>query len=248
MTPSELYKQKIIGCRSKLLQSYLSDSIVEEAVNAIDYETIHENLHFLKFGIWHYIPRNWFTDPSIYPDMVFTDFGRGIAIGEEKHIVEKILTNDDVKRVTLDTLNYENIVEAVNSLVSEVQRPLSTLHFSLFVPIEYMVAMYTDWMRDPRIRIRFLGRNELVANHLRMKLFWSSKYVDYDEFIILEKSLCRWIAKPNVNNRLEVEIRESNKPGKMEVKAQTVFNFTILDPEKITVLLPTQPPPEPIPF
>lgn len=240
-----LNRQKIDRCREVLLKCYFDESIIEEVTRTIDYhDTIHRSLNYLKFGVWQYVPKKWFTDPSIYPDMVFSDFGRGIALGEEKHIVETILANDNTKRLTLDITNYESIMEAFSDLASEIQRPFSTLHFILLAPIDYMVAMYTDWMRDSRIPVRLVGRDELLAGRFRMRILWSSKYIDYNEFIILEQALCRWIAKPNVSNRLEVEIRESDKPGKMEVKAQTVFNFALLDPQKIRVLRPTQPPPE----
>lgn len=240
MNSLELDREKIIRCRNGLLENYFNASIVEQAINAIDYdETIHRNLDFQKFLRWHYIPKEWFTDPSIYPDLVFSDIARGIAIGEEEYIVEQILANSEVKRTTLDTVNYADLRNAFNDLVLEVERPISTLQFTLFAPIEYFVTMHIDWAREHHILIR---PDQLILNGFRVRPFWSSKYVDYDEFIILEKSFCRWIAKPSVDNRLEADIREIEKPGKMELKAQTVFNFTILDSKKIRVLRSTQPP------
>jgi hypothetical protein len=239
MNSLELDREKISHCRNKLMESYFGSSIVQNATDAIDYdESIHRNLDFLKFGSWHYIPRNWFTDRSIYPDLVFMDIGRGIALGEEKHIVETISANDKVKRIAVESINYSNIVEAASDLVSEVQRSFLPLQLILFAPIQYFVPMYTDWRREHRFEMR---PSELIVDGFRFKLFWSSKYIDYADFIVSEKSLCRWIAKPNVVRRLEVEIRESEKPGEMELKAQTVFNFTIRDPEKIRVLRSTQP-------
>jgi hypothetical protein len=240
MRSLELDEEKITQCRNKLLESYFGGSVVERAVGTIDYsETVHANLDFLYLGRWIYIPRNWFTDPSIYPDLVFSDIGRGIAMGEEKYIVDKILANDNVSKITLDTIGYDNIVDAVNSLVLEMPRPLSTLQLTLFSPIKYFVTMHIDWAREHGMTIR---PNELIIDGYRIRPFWSSKYIDYDEFIVSERSLCRWIAKPTVENRLEVEIIESDKMGEMELKAQTVLNFAILDPEKIRVLRSAQHP------
>ena len=241
MRSLELDVEKINNCKNILLENYFNTSIVEQAVDTLDYnEAIHRDLNFLKFGKWYYIPKKWFTDPSIYPDLVFSGIGRGIAIGEKKHIVEKILANDNVNRITLGAINYGNIREIVHGLVSEMEMPLSNLQFILFAPIEYFVAMHIDWAREQHQTLIWEG--ELIVDNFRVKLFWSNKYVDYKEFVISEKSLCGWIARPNVNSRLEVEIRESDRPENMELKAQTAFNFTIRDPKKIRVLQPTQPP------
>lgn len=233
---------KINRCVSKLKESYLDTSIIERAVNTIDYDwNTHADLDFLRLGRWHYIPRAWFADPTVHPDTVFSDIGRGIAIGEEKHIVEKILANDAVSKVSVDTVDYRTIMDSARDLVAQMERPFSDLHFSLFVPIDYMVAIYTDWIKDPSVRIRFVGRDELIFNRLTMKIFWSSKYIDYSDFILLERSLCRWIAKPNIANRLNVEITDSGKLGKMELRARTEFSFTIRNPDRIKVLSPSHP-------
>jgi len=239
MSSPELDREKITRARNRLVEAYYGASIVERAVEAIDYNDItHSDLDFLALGRWLYIPKSWFTDPSYYPDYFFSQVAEGIVIGEEKQIVEKILANNEVKRTTLDAIDYRNIAEIINDFVRESNRPSSVLQFSMFAPIKYYVAMHTDWVRENSVRIEL---NRLFINGFTVNLFWSSKYVDYDGFIIFERSLCRWIAKPSMDNRLEVEVRESEKPEKMELKAQTLYHFTILDPERIQVLYSTQP-------
>lgn len=234
---STLDEEKVARCRNELLQSYIQASIIEHAAETIDYnEAVHEDLDFLQIGRWLYIPRVWFTDPSTHPDLVFNEIGRGIAFGEKRHIVDTILANEKLKRKKVETVSYPDILEAIKDLISEIGRNMLSLQLVLFAPIEYFVTIHIDWVREHRIRIR---PDALIIGGFRVKPFWSNKYIDYKDFIILERSLCRWIAKPNVNSRLEVEIIEGEKPGKMELKAQTVFNFTILDPEKIRVLHPT---------
>ena len=169
--------------------------------------------------------------------------GRSIGIGEEKHIVEKILADDSVDKVSVDVVDYRAIMNSASDLVVQMGRPVSDLHFALFIPIDYMVTIYTEWTRDSAVSLRFVGRDELILNRFSMKLFWSNKYIDYNDFILLERSLCRWIAKPSITNRLNVEITESGKLGKVELRAQTEFSFTIRNPEKIRVLSPSQPSP-----
>lgn len=223
------------------MESYLTTSIVEKAVETIDYnEVSHRDLDFLYLGKWHYIPKKWFADPSYYPDLFFDEVGRGIAVGEEKHIVDKLLANGEVQRISLDTINYGVIRDAFHQLATELERPHPTLRFVLFAPIEYYVKMHTDWAREQQ-RLLMVDRR-LVVDSFRVNVFWSSRYIDYKEFVVSERSLCHWIAKPNVRNRLEVRIAESEKPESMELKAQTIFRFALHEPQKIRVLTPTHSP------
>jgi len=224
MNLTELDQGKIARCKNGLLERYYENSIVEKVVDAIDFnEAVHANLDFSKFVRWHLIPRDWFTDPSIYPDMVFSSIGRGIAIGEEKYIVNTILASNNTERTELETVTCNDVVEAVTSLVSRIGKPISSLQLSMFAPVEYFVTVYTRWVKEGSLRI-LKGTTDLAVNDIRVKLLWSSKYVGYKEFILTERTLCRWIAKPNINSRLEAYIAESEKPGEMEVKASQWIN------------------------
>jgi len=226
---------KMERCKKSLLRDYFRTSIVEEAVDAIDYvEDVHRNLQFLEFGRWVYVPTNWFTDPCIYPDLAFEDVGRGIAIGEEKHIMQQILTNRQVNRIALEDVSYNSLKEIIDDLtLPREQDP----RLVLFVPIEYFVTMHIDWAREQRQIV--VQNDSLLMGNWRIKVFWSSKYVDFNDFIVARKSSCRWVVKPNVKNRLQVELYESKiEPENMELKAQTVFNFTIYNPQEIRVVHP----------
>lgn len=231
-------REKIEHCRNELLRRYFQASIVEHVAEAIDFRrAVHENLDFLQLGKWLYIPRDWFTDPNTYPDLFFNQIGEGIAFGEKSHIIDAILANEKLKREKVETVSYSKLLEAIKDLISDTGEQMLGPRLVLFAPIEYFVTLHTDWVREHGVRIR---PDTLIIGGLMVKSFWSSKYMDYKDFIILERSLCRWIAKPTVESRLQVEILESDKPGKMELKVQTVFNFTILNPEKIRVLQPTR--------
>ena len=226
---SVLNKEKIERCKKLLLKDYFDTSIIEAAVHAISYvEETHRDLEFLKFGKWVYIPREWFTDPTILPDFVFTQFGRGIAIGEENYIVQQILTHKEITPKRLETFDYESLVETLREL-----EPAESL--VLFVPIKYFVPVHVDWSREQG-RI-LMEKNDLLVDNTRIRVFWSSKYVDFDKIILARKTFGQWVSKPTVENRLKVEVIESEKePHKLELKTQTVFNFTILNPNQIRVL------------
>lgn len=231
---SVLNKEKIERCKKLLLKDYFDTSIIETAVNTIDYvEEVHKDLEFLKFGKWVYIPREWFTDPTILPDFVFTEFGRGIAIGEENYIVQQILTYREITSKRLEKFDYESLVRTLREL-----EPAESL--VLFAPIKYFVPMHMDWAKKQG-RVLF-EKNDLLVDNTRVRVFWSSKYVDFDKIILARKTFGQWVAKPTVENRLKVEVSESEKkPDKLELKAQTVFKFTILNPDQIRVLFAPAP-------
>jgi len=226
---SVLDVKKIERCKKLLLEEYFNTSIIELTMNTVDYdEDSHKDLEFRKFGKWVYIPREWFTDPTIIPDYVFREIGRGIAIGEENYIVQQILTHPKVTLRHIEKFDYESLIKALHEL-------RSVTNLILFVPIKYFVPIHVNWaIKHKRVRIE---KNDLYVNGARIKVFWSSKYVDFDKIILARKSFGKWIAKPTVGKRLEVEIKESSeKPDQLELKAQTIFNFRILNFEQIKVL------------
>ena len=238
MKSVQLDIDKMNRCKKSLSEYYFQASIVEKALDAMDYvEEHHGDLEFLKFGRWIYIPKEWFTDPSVCPDIAFEDIGRGIAFGEKKHIVQQILANPKVNRVSVEKVTYKTLRAIVQQLSLSEERDSNLV---LFSPIEYFVTMHIDWAREEG---RILVQNEsLLVGDLGLKIFWSSKYVDFKEFIVVKRSSCRFVVKPNVKNRLQIELYESQiQPESMELKAQTVFNFTILDPQEIRVVRPALP-------
>jgi len=236
MNSLRLDANKMDRCKRSLLEDYFRSSIVGKAVDATDYvEESHRDLPLLEHGRWVYVPKEWFTDPSVYPDIAFSDIGRGIAFGENKYIVQQILTNREVNRIDLNNISYKNLKAIVDELISLHKRNSNLV---LFVPIEYFVKAHVDWAKEQG---QMVVRNDnLLVDNSRLKIFWSNKYVDFSEFIVAWKSSCRFVAKPNVKNRLQVELHESRiEPENMELKAWITFNFTIIDPQGIKVVRPT---------
>jgi len=243
MCPLNLNEQalaKLTRCKNELLKEYFNASIVEKVTNAKDYdETAHRPLDFLRLGRWYYIPEEWFTDPSIFPDLVFGETGRSIALGEEKHIVEKILANDSTRKITVETVDSAEIKRQIRDVISHAAQTHGHANYQIvmFAPIAYFVAAHIDWPQQER---GIVWRNgDLFVDGLRIELNWSNKYIDYKEFIILEKSMCCWVAKPTLGERMNVGITDSRQMGQLELKAQSVFSFLLKAPENILVARPT---------
>jgi hypothetical protein len=221
--------KKIERCKRLLLEEYFNSSVLESTVDAVDYsDGMPHNLKFKKFGRWTYIPEDWFTDPTIFPDMVFAEVGRGIALGEEKYIIKQILENKEIESKQTVKFDYAELLSLAEQLgFSE--------NMFLFVPIEYFVPINVDWtLKRRQIRIE---KNDFYLGDLKIKVLWSSNYLKFDKIILAKKTFGRWVAKPNVRNRLEVEVMESKqKMDQLELKAQTVFNFRIMDARQVRVI------------
>lgn len=231
--------KKMERCKQRLIEQYFSYSIIESSVDAVDFsEKQHGKFEFQKFGIWKYLPKEWFTDPANYPDFVFSELGRGIATGEKNYLIKEILGCKYIEKKEIPTFEYSNLTEIVNSLASS-----SGFHdcFVLFMPIKYFTLVLTEWAFKKEM-IKIEKFDVLDVNGHKLKVIWSNKYVEFDEIILAIKTYGQWIAKPTVKARLDVSLFESEqKPFSMELKAQTAFNFKIINPEHVRMLHALQP-------
>lgn|GEM_PF-3123715 len=248
----ELDRAKISRCKTALVNSYLAQSIVGRAVEGVNFnQETHQNLDFLTLGRWIYIPREWFTNPSNYPDVAFSDIGRGISIGEEKHVIDTIMSNSTLRKIDYTSGTFAPIEQQLKELTELIdpRENVAIPNFIMFAPIEYFKQFYIDWTRDNPNLLLEPGSTDFVVRFastvngfegVSLKPYWSSQYIPYSDFVLFQKSACHWIAKPNIDNRLEVDVAESSVSEKMELKAFTIFKFEIANPDRIRILSPRQ--------
>lgn len=182
--------------------------------------------NFLKMYKRIDIPLEWFTREDVYPDLVFKQFGSGIAFSEKKYIIDEILRNEEIQRLTSKTIDFNTILEA--------SRPHNGISPTvMFAPIEYYTKFYIDWTESPDLQI---SDNNIVVSGQTYNVFWSNKYMPFDEFIFVDRSFGEWVSKPSFNQRLSVKISESDRKDQLDLLIFTTLKFTILDPNKITIL------------
>lgn len=231
---------KVERCKQKLLQDYYSASIIESTLRMKDFsQELHHGLDFLKFGTWQYLPKQWFTDPTYYPDFAFSEFGRGIARGEEKYIINQTI---DCRKTTIehiDQFTIDSLLKAAAELVSP--RDQSKM-LTIFLPIAYYKSVFIEWGLKGKVQIE---KDHLYAEPFNFRLFWSNKFMDFDKIVMVTTPFAEWVAKPSVRNRLKISLIESReKIDQMELRAETKFNFRIENAEQIRVLsapLPSKP-------
>lgn len=214
-------------CRNLVFESYYKSSVIDKIVQTGDASESDEN--FQKMYKRTYIPEEWFVKENVYPDLVFKQFGSGIATSEKKYIIEEILKNDEIQRSTSDIINFETIREKLLSFSRNGIRPTVML-----APIEYFTKLHTDWRESSHLRI--VTFHDIAISEHPYKIFWSNKYVPFEEFIFLDKSFGEWISKPSFNERLSVTISESDREDQLDLLIFTTLKFRILDTNKITIL------------
>jgi len=149
--------------------------------------------------------------------------GHSIAIGEEKYFISSVteslpLTNVQTQAQMLDQLDASPIVfEAA------------------FLPLKYYMDFHEP---DSRARISYDGgpMGFLRIGRSRARVFWSSKYVPFREFVFIGKGAFEWLAKmdPGSHHRVRVKIELNVRAKKFDVVCDTVAYLK--DPDRSQAL------------
>jgi len=185
--------------------------------------------NFIKMYKRTYIPKEWFTREDVYPDLVFKQFGSGIAFSEKKYIIDEILRNKEIKRSAVQTVDFNTLKETSISFLQGGVRPTV-----MFAPIEFFAKLHTDWRENPELQITTFEDIVIAGNVY--KVFWSNKYIPFNEFIFVDRNFGEWISKPNFNERLSITISESDRTDQLDLLIFTTLKFSILDINKIIIL------------
>jgi len=230
MTQTPSREQRIARSEQLARDSYYRTSVIDQIANTRDFREDDRDESFLRTYRRVYIPAEWFTRQDIFSDLVFEQFGSDIAFSEKKFIVEdRILTNTDVRRTTVDEIDLRSLEETADSLLDAGFNPTV-----LFAPIEYYVPFYAEWQRSA-LRVGFPDDVMTISRH-NYHIFWSNKYMPFKEFIFIDKSFGEWISKPSFNERFYVRISESDKADQLDFLAYTTLKFLAVDSRKVVIL------------
>ena len=222
-------------CRKGIIQSYMRDRIVPEVLNVRIYEKEKDkSLKFRWIGLRYLIDRSWFTSPIMMPE--FSDMGRSIALGEKDYLVKQMIKFGETKQV--ERIDFEGLRLAISEFKNEGYRPTS-----IFIPIEFFVQLH-EWPGSyESTGFRAVEYTEgqsyfVIDSETKMRIFWSSKYVKLEDFIVIDRKFGEWVVKPDESgDLLTVKIEESkDKKDKVEVLVKTSFNFSVIDPKAVRVL------------
>jgi hypothetical protein len=203
-------------------------SIVRHAT--ISREDLRErdgNLNFTNIYLRHLVPRIWFTDPTTIPDVFCSELGRHVAIGEESFLVK---TLRDSSTATPFAFQVEGLKKIIRDFIAAgYGNPV------VFAPIEFYTTLAMNEM------ITFGFPHYLLLDERKIPLFYSSNYVKFSEFIIVDKSFGVWIfERGNVNDTLRAEIKPAeNDPDNVDVLVVSKVFYKIENPRAINIIAPT---------
>lgn len=226
-------REKVNRALGILRKVYYESSNVEKLVRVRDAKADEKDILNLYFR--HLVPKEWFTKPEYYVDLVFKQFGTNLAISEEKYIIDRIF---EAKNIPTRNLG-ENVLE---DFIAEFEAFSDDRRVdSLLIPIDFYVPLYTEWPRRSTELIILHPTNNIKIGNTQPKIFWSNKYTPFSNIVLMNKQFGEWISKPSFKERLEVKISQSDREDTLDLLFLTKVQFSIVDARKILILHPQLP-------
>ncbi len=207
-------------------RTYAEYSVLPSLVTLRDYA--HSDTgEFFKFASHIRAGEGWFTDPNVVPDLVFYDLARSIGLSERAYLVKEMQGLRGAARTS--DLTLETLTRVVGELKERGHTPTAIL-----LPIEVFQEAHLIW--DPSFHlIRYGPRESITIGGTEMRLVWSNKFNPFDEGFVVSSSFARWVAKPSVEERLQVTY-ESDDERITGVLMQTLFSLEVLHEDALAII------------
>ena len=225
---SKDFDEEIQRCKLLIKESYEFLSIVRHATRFREYSASRDiGLDFIWIYLSHIVPKLWFTDPTHVPDVFCSQLGRGIAIGEENFLLKKIQEDP------VTSTSFEFQVNGLKNLVKDFMQE-GYIDPVVFAPIRFYTPLAIDGA------VTFGWPHFLLLDSRKIPLFYSSKYVEFDKFIIVDKSFGTWIFKKgNVDDFLTVEVRPiDDDPENIDILVVTKVFYNKENHSAVRIVIP----------
>jgi hypothetical protein len=226
--------KKIVYFSKKIIEEYRNVSIVNELAEITPFnEERDRELTFIHIyqdiGNLH---KEWFfKEDYSHPDHIFTEFGRNIARGERRHILETILAEKSIEPIIITDFNLSSIFVEIKNQVNNMKS--GGLQPSVvFIPLEIMKGFVIERMTATYGIIK-------IDDDTNLKVITSNNNWPFKEIVILDKSAGIWTFKPiNANEeRLFVNISKNESDELlMKILVHTTINYSIVKPDAMKIL------------
>jgi len=126
---------EISRCVKNLTESYQEETIIPDVCRTNVYEKKTSSTKFI--GFVYRLPKEWFLPNQLYSNVVmFRNFGRRIALGEQSYLQKQILDNKEILCFE-DNFSPDAILKAIKEIHDSGFKPNAIL-----MPIEYLIKMY----------------------------------------------------------------------------------------------------------
>lgn len=224
---NEYANEKLRKALGILREQYFKSSVIEKIVTVKD---ATDEKAFSRLGFRHLIPKEWFTSKTHYIDLVFEQLADNLAHSEYKIIVDRIFKSRDFPEIDIAENTPKELVEKSKEFSKNNKID------ALFAPINFYVDMYTEWYKEvPDFKVDF-GSGAIFLVEAKQDIFWSNKYIPFNDFAFIDKRFLEMTFKPNFKDRLYVNISQSEKIDMIDLSFSITFNDVIADSSKILIL------------
>ena len=229
----ELDKGRLADFYQQIVDGYERESIVDRLAH-VETQTDRTPADFRVLTHQETRRLSDFNDPAYYWDIYCEQFGRSIAIAEERYVFEK-MAELPRSELTVDASKprFSVIQEAVERVKgggydsSVIFAPIA-----LFVPFNTDASLKIDRDSDPREAL-------VMADGRRLPVIWSSNAAPLTRFVVADTAAGLWTVKrdPETGHRLTVAIgRPESRPQAVVFLAETVAKYEIADPRGFCVI------------
>lgn len=231
--------KRIEDCKSQILNSYIKTSQISEIAQIFEFNKVRDkDLHFVRIDqspSLRTIPKDCLTEPSsVNCSAIWSRLGEGVAYGEMNHFIRKILKHKEIEKIDTDKTSiealYNKIIDVTNNLKQEGFNPAT-----ICIPLKYLTNL------ELRQYVTYEEKGSLlkIDDETRLRIIYSTKFVQFEDFIVLDKSASICTYKPNKDpaKRLVVNVKELEKDqSSVDVLVATTINLKTENPKALKIL------------
>lgn len=206
------FEEGIGKCKVLIKQAHDHLSVIPHATKIKQYDEEKDGkLDFTSIYLRHAVSKKWFVDPTYVPDVYCSQLGRHIAIGEEKFLVQKMQEYAETSPIRIE-FQVESLMNLIGRFIEEgYDNPV------VFAPIKFYTPLAIwGFKHIGKSIIDFSGwPRHLLLGQKKIPLFYSSKYVEFDTFMIVDKTFSTLIFQPgNVTPLLSIKVKPDENDSK----------------------------------
>jgi hypothetical protein len=227
-------REKLARAKNILRETYYRESNFDRLVEvraATAGETGFQQLYLRTM-----IPREWFTREDVVIDLAFEGFGTNLAHSEVQVIVNKIFSEPTIPKVDIGQHVREDVISQIQAFSANNKIG------AMLIPLDLYVDMHTVWLEEAPDDIQMdIRTGNLAFGDLKPSIFWSNKYMPFDDIALIDKRFGQWVLKPNFAERLAVKIVESQEADKLDLSFFTTGRFEIANANRVLILSTPKP-------
>lgn len=238
LSRKDLDVSSVDKCISLLQESYQTETVISEVCNRIT--AVEEaTTEFAHIGVHFRLPRLWFlpyevTHQAFCNDLLFTQFGRSIALAEQKYFEDSILGNEAISRINV-AFSPNGILRAVEKMRSRGSEPTM-----ITFPLSFWTDLYR-WSGDACVEYSTADPRPKLDSTLVLKGNRLTIINPLGSFpkepLLLSKDAVEWVARRNPEGALYVVFGNHQLYPLKYVELLTGISVkSAVNPEEVSIL------------